>query len=164
MRVATSTFVQPGRWVTVLDSPLGQDNIIDLAVGLGEFRNDPNAALMTVADYQSAVRPGLIVHNRALGNPRRNGLYVGEHQLVGLHAEPELPAQHLQAEAALAQRGPEGALGFELHQDPGNLFDVKLKYVQDLRGDASGGLAHHDLHHPALLVHPGVQSAARSEL
>ena len=68
MRVATSTFVQPGRWVTVLDSPLGQDNIIDLAVGLGEFRNDPNAALMTVADYQSAVRPGLIVHNRALGN------------------------------------------------------------------------------------------------
>ena len=89
MRVATSTFVQPGRWVTVLDSPLGQDNIIDLAVGLGEFRNDPNAALMTVADYQSAVRPGLIVHNRALGNPRRKGLYVGEHQLVGLHAEPE---------------------------------------------------------------------------
>src|SRR5437016_8808844 len=90
-----------------------------------------------------------------LENPRRNGLYVGEHQLVGLHAEPELPAQHLQAEAALAQRGPEGALGFELHQDPGNLFDVKLKYVQDLRGDASGGLAHHDLHHPALLVHQG---------
>ena len=43
-----------------------------------------------------------IVHNRALGNRRRNGLYIGEHQLVGLHAEPELPAQHLQAEAALA--------------------------------------------------------------
>src|SRR5947209_12316567 len=90
-----------------------------------------------------------------LENRRRNGLYIGEHQLVGLHAEPELPAQHLQAEAALAQRGPEGALGFELHQDPGNLFDVELKYVQDLRGDASGGLAHHDLHHPALLLHQG---------
>ena len=78
----------------------GQDNIIDLAVGLGEFRNDPNAALMTVADYQSAVRPGLIVHNRALGNPRRKGLYVGEHQLVGLHRagykscpRPEQPTQ-----------------------------------------------------------------------
>src|SRR5437016_1654989 len=90
-----------------------------------------------------------------LENPRRNGLYVREHQLVGLHAEPELPAQHLQAEAALAQRSPEGTLRFQLHQDARNLFDVELKYVQDLRGDASDGLAHHDLHRPALLVHQG---------
>ena len=42
---------------------------------------------------------------------RRYGLRLGEHQFVGLHTEPELPAQDFKAEAALAQRGPEGVSG-----------------------------------------------------
>src|SRR5439155_23812462 len=41
----------------------------------------------------------------------RYGLGLVEHQFVGFHADPELPAQHLEAQAALAQRGPERVPG-----------------------------------------------------
>src|SRR6267143_7260313 len=83
---------------------------------------------------------------RVLGNLRRNGRRLGEYQLVRLHGEAELPAQHLNAEAALAQRGPKRTLGVNLRQGPGHLLDVLLYSLQDLQGHACRGLAHHDLH------------------
>src|SRR5438128_5064427 len=81
-----------------------------------------------------------------LGHLCRNGLRVGEHQLVWFHAEPEHPAPQLEAEAALAQRGPERAARVDARQGLGHLLEVLLHRVQDLLGDVSGGLAHHHLH------------------
>jgi len=62
-----------------------------------------------------------------------------EHQLVGLQADSELPAQHFKAEAALAQGGPEGSLRVHLRQGAGRLLELLLNRLQDLRWDASVG-------------------------
>src|SRR5882672_6399310 len=81
-----------------------------------------------------------------LGNLRRNGGRLAEHQPARLHAELEFPTQHFNAEAALSQGGPKGALRVNLRQGPGHLLNVLLYSLQDLRGDVGGGLAHHHLH------------------